>query len=477
MDCFKIGVLGAVDSGKSTLIGVLKTKQLDDGRGLLRKQVMKHNHELQSGRTSCISYNLININDKLCNFVDLAGHESYLKTTIYGLNALNLNYVIIIIGANMGVNNMTREHFNLARVLQLPILFVINKIDICPENIINETVKNLKKLVNSKAGGMKKIEIIENSEMNEDKNNEILFYNPETHEVLLNNTVNTVNTVNTTNNYEKIEKIKKIKEIKEIKKCNNNIHFNLDEKYPVFFVSNKLGYGINNLREYICKIHINNMNSIIPTNMKTNTTTNKNLETVKNTSIFLIQETYNIKGIGLVFYGYQKKGKISRNDVIKIGPFGGNFYNIHIRNVRDVLDNDVDTLNEGQLGCIAIKQMSKEFTFKRNHIKKGVYITSDPYCCNEFVAKIFILHHPTTIKENYQSTIHCGGVIQAARITEIINIKNNIETGDRKLRTGDQARVKFKFLFRPAFIENDSLFIFRENSAKGVGKIISTVNI
>ena len=37
-------------------------------------------------RTSCISYNVINIENKLFNFVDLAGHESYLKTTIYGLN-------------------------------------------------------------------------------------------------------------------------------------------------------------------------------------------------------------------------------------------------------------------------------------------------------------------------------------------------------------------------------------------------------
>ena len=32
-------------------------------------------------------------------------------------------------------------------------------------------------------------------------------------------------------------------------------------------------------------------------------------------------------------------------------------------------------------------------------------------------------------------------------------------------------------MFRPAFIENDSLFIFRENNAKGVGKILATENI
>ena len=165
MDCYKIGVLGSVDSGKSTFIGVLKTNKNDDGRGLLRKCVMKHNHELESGRTSCISYNIININEKLFNFVDLAGHESYLKTTIYGLSALNLNYVIIIIGANMGVNVMTKEHFSLAQVVQLPIIFVINKIDICPENIINNTLKDLRKLVKSKGGTIKKIEIMENEDL------------------------------------------------------------------------------------------------------------------------------------------------------------------------------------------------------------------------------------------------------------------------------------------------------------------------
>ena len=32
-------------------------------------------------------------------------------------------------------------------------------------------------------------------------------------------------------------------------------------------------------------------------------------------------------------------------------------------------------------------------------------------------------------------------------------------------------------MFRPEFVEDNALFIFRENNAKGVGKIISTVNI
>ena len=354
----------------------------------------------------------------------------------------------------MGINNITREHFNLARVLQLPIIFVINKIDICPENIINETLKDLKKMVKSKKSGIKPLEIVENEELiNNNENNKILFYNLKNNKILLDNKI------------ELLENDNKILEEKK-EKMKKNIEEN---NTPIFLISNKLGYGIDNLRNYLCKI--NKIKSNIPSTLSSQVNEKK-------TNMFIIQETYNIKGIGLVFYGYQKKGNTSRNDVIKIGPLGSKFYNIHIRNVRDVLDNDVDTLYEGQLGCLAIKQLSKEFTFKRDHIKKGVYLTTNPYCCQQFVARIHILHHPTTIRKNYQSTIHCGSVIQAAKIVEILNIKNDVKTNeDKLLRTGDLAKVKFEFMFRPEFIEDNALFIFRENNAKGVGKIISTVNI
>ena len=73
MNNIRIGVLGSVDVGKSTLIGVLKNNILDDGRGLTRKGIMKHKHELDSGRTSCISQHYIrNIenNETEHNFLD-----------------------------------------------------------------------------------------------------------------------------------------------------------------------------------------------------------------------------------------------------------------------------------------------------------------------------------------------------------------------------------------------------------------------
>ena len=448
-----IGVLGNVDTGKSSLIGVLKTNQLDDGKGSIRKSVMKHNHEIESGRTSCISYNNIEINDNLFTFIDLAGHEKYLKTTIYGLSGLNMNYIILLIGANMGINHITKEHFSLASALNLPIILVINKIDLAPENILNNTYRELKKLIKLKTGGRKHLTVIENEDMinNLDEHKKIFFDGNNIHL-----------------NKENIENIKDYNEILETKR---NKIINIEKDFPIFLTSNKTGYGLDNLKEYLKEIY-NRFNINIE----------KSLSTEKQDidNKFIIQETYSIAGIGLVFYGFVKSGVIKKNDKLNIGPFQSKFYQISIRNVRNILDKDVEQLKKHEYGCIAIKQLDKSYVFRRLNIRKGMYITSKPFCCNEFIARVHILHHPTTIKENYQSTIHCGTVIQAATIQEIINIKNscnyNDDTDTRKLlRSGDLAKVRFKFMFRPEFIEKDSMFIFRENMSKGVGRIISTI--
>jgi small GTP-binding protein len=140
----RIGILGNVDSGKSTIISVLTTNVLDDGRGSSRKTILKHNHEQDSGRTSCITHKYSKYNDnKILSYIDLAGHEKYYKTTIFGANCCSLDVVLLMIGANMGVSHMTREHLLLALILKIPIIFVISKIDLCPEEILQNTLKDI----------------------------------------------------------------------------------------------------------------------------------------------------------------------------------------------------------------------------------------------------------------------------------------------------------------------------------------------
>ena len=55
----RVAVVGNVDSGKSTLIGVLTGGALDNGRGLARSKVFIHAHELGTGRTSAISQHIV----------------------------------------------------------------------------------------------------------------------------------------------------------------------------------------------------------------------------------------------------------------------------------------------------------------------------------------------------------------------------------------------------------------------------------
>lgn len=160
----KIGVAGNVDSGKSTTIGTLTKGILDDGRGKARVHVFNYKHEIVTGRTSSIGHqimgydkngNIINSNKnnswadiasqavKLISFYDLAGHEKYLRTTIYGLTSIYPDYCLIMIGANMGINHMTREHIGLCINLKIPFIILVTKIDIVPENVLAETMMKI----------------------------------------------------------------------------------------------------------------------------------------------------------------------------------------------------------------------------------------------------------------------------------------------------------------------------------------------
>ena len=60
----RLAVLGNVDAGKSTVLGVLTQGELDNGRGRARLNLFRHLHEIQSGRTSSISHEILGFNSK-----------------------------------------------------------------------------------------------------------------------------------------------------------------------------------------------------------------------------------------------------------------------------------------------------------------------------------------------------------------------------------------------------------------------------
>jgi len=62
------------------------------------------------------------------------------------------------IGANAGVVGMTKEHLGLALALGVPVFVVVTKIDMCPPNILQESLQVLHKIL--KSPGCRKIPVL-----------------------------------------------------------------------------------------------------------------------------------------------------------------------------------------------------------------------------------------------------------------------------------------------------------------------------
>ena len=177
----RIAVVGNVDSGKSTIIGVLTGGSMDNGRGLARSRVFLHKHENATGRTSCISQHIMGYDSALTpvynpssasssaqlknkswssvvtqsshivTFIDLAGHERYLKTTIAGLTGCFPDYALIVINSLAGITKMTREHLGVVLALQIPLIVVVTKVDLASDHILGQTKTQLFKVLKSGA--------------------------------------------------------------------------------------------------------------------------------------------------------------------------------------------------------------------------------------------------------------------------------------------------------------------------------------
>ncbi|THD28573.1 GTP-binding protein 2 [Fasciola hepatica] len=151
-----VAVLGGVDAGKSTLISVLTDGELDNGRGRARLNLFRHLHEVQSGRTSSLSSELLGFDasgtvtnytradGRLCRastdevvqnsvqvltLLDLAGHSKYQRTTLAGLSRCQPVGVLLVVSATTGLTSIGLEHAELAHNLGLPLAVVISKID------------------------------------------------------------------------------------------------------------------------------------------------------------------------------------------------------------------------------------------------------------------------------------------------------------------------------------------------------------
>ena len=429
----KVAVAGNVDSGKSTLIGVLINGKNDNGRGSARLSVFNFVHEVKSGRTSSIAHHIlgfdskgqiVNYNDihkqewtdivkqssKIISFYDLAGHEKYLKTTILGLSSTIPDICFITIGANMGITRMTKEHIFICIMLNIPFVIIITKTDICidRQNVLDNTVEEIKKLL--KFPGIRKI-------------------------------------------------CYKVNTKDDISLCTKPS--NINSIVPLFFVSNVNGNGIDNLKQYL--------NFVNKRNVNLNNYT-KDVE-------YHIDTTFYVSGVGTVLGGHLVNGTIRNGDKLFLGPTKTDSYEPYLVKSIHCKRTLVNEVRSSCYACIALRKLPKK------NIRKGQVLVSsiiNKYIVRQFEAKVTILKtHSTTIKIGYEPVLHVSTVRQTAKILDISGIlKHKQNTNDKSndkeinyLRTGDKATLKFRFKYRPEYIKEGYKILLAEGKVKIVGVV------
>lgn len=411
----RVAVVGNVDAGKSTLLGVLTYGELDNGRGLARLKLFRHKHEIESGRTSSVGNDILGFDSrgqvvnetnvragnhlnwtsicrksaKVITFLDLAGHEKYLKTTIFGMTGNNPDFVMLIVGANAGIVGMTKEHLGLALALSVPVFLIVSKIDMCPPNVLTETLNTIQRLL--KSPGCRKIPVMVSNE----------------EDVIMSAT-----------------------------------NFASERLCPIFQVSNVTGENLN-----LLKMFLNLLMSRTP-------------KADDEAACYIIDDIHQVPGVGTVVSGLILKGSIKVNDLLYLGPDSlGHYQQVSIRSIhRKRLP--VTEVRSGQTASFALKKV------RRDEVRKGMVMlasNTQPPAYWEFTAEILILHHATTISVRYQAVIHCGSIRQTAQILDM-----NAEC----LRTGDKASVRFRFMKNPEYLRIGQKMIFREGRTKAIGTIV-----
>jgi len=164
-----IASAGHVNHGKSTLIGTLMVGKPDKtGKHWLYLNVLPH--EIERGLSADLHYALygfkagkiLNLKnpldkkerakiveqaDKVVSFVDVPGHEPWLRTAIRGLIGQNIDYGLLVVAADDGVTHITKEHLGLLLAISLPIIICITKIDKIGERRIGEVEQQIENLL------------------------------------------------------------------------------------------------------------------------------------------------------------------------------------------------------------------------------------------------------------------------------------------------------------------------------------------
>jgi elongation factor 1-alpha len=443
----RIAVIGNVDSGKSTLIGTLKSGILDNGRGQSRLLITKHQHEIDTGRTSTITSHLIGYKENdgkpvtslpkqiststnarmqlrsdaevateagsLVSLIDLAGHEKYLKTTIHGISSGMLDYALVLVNANQGPNHMTRHHISLATAFGIPIIVVLTKIDSCPKHVLKNTKEEIANIIRSPGVQKRSYQI--------KKPTDITVVMDKMHAVV-----------------------------------------------PIISISSVSGDGLD---------LIHNLLRGLPKRRRHENKVGRSFE-------FLIHGVHNIIGAGTVVSGFVNAGKARVGETVWVGPLNDGSYLKTVIKSAQISRTNVSSVTSGNFVGLSFA-LSKD---QRKMLRKGMVALVQPIPATRiFEAEMVMIKGSgvdgTTVKVGYETMAHILHLKQHVMV-ENIELLDDASMGNCSLdaggevvvRPGNRAKITFRFLKRKEFIRPGMRMLFRDGHVRGVGIITRTRN-
>ena len=479
-----IGVLGEGGTGKSTIIGVLINGVLDNGKGLARTNVFRHKHEILCGKTSSFSHQILGFDEegkltnygdllkpslsqivskstKIINFYDMAGgNKTFNKSTLSTLSKEYLDYLLFVISAKDEITKKTEDLLRLIYNIDLPVIAIINKIDLVSDSELEKTVRKYKETIKK----LKKIPII----IKNDEDVALFSRSMEEKEILVTFLVSTLTFNGGLNLFKNF--------LKSLPKLNETIYKNdkLKQKQKELELE-KMEFDIHEI------IHKEN-NAILS--------------------------------------GIVSSGKLRTNSKCFLGPdISGNFIKIEICDIH-CKKVSVSYSFKGQYCSVCIKSLGKINTLTKENVKKGMYLLDTritPIASRLFEIEVWTIDDTTrTLKNTYQPILNIKHVRQGVKIKNpdeiflflsdnkrindlekiiendeinLSNIKNNINNLVKKKKSNNnfdsnnnssviiigpedkKTKLIVEFLFNPEYISVGQKVIINDQILKAYGVI------
>jgi len=479
-----IGVLGEGGTGKSTIIGVLINGVLDNGKGLARTNVFRHKHEILCGKTSSFSHQILGFDEegkltnygdllkpslsqivskstKIINFYDMAGgNKTFNKSTLSTLSKEYLDYLLFVISAKDEITKKTEDLLRLIYNIDLPVIAIINKIDLVSDSELEKTVRKYKETIKK----LKKIPII----IKNDEDVALFSRSMEEKEILVTFLVSTLTFNGGLNLFKNF--------LKSLPKLNETIYKNdkLKQKQKELELE-KMEFDIHEI------IHKEN-NAILS--------------------------------------GIVSSGKLRTNSKCFLGPdISGNFIKVEVCDIH-CKKVSVSYSFKGQYCSVCIKSLGKINTLTKENVKKGMYLLDTritPVASRLFEIEVWTIDDTTrTLKNTYQPILNIKHVRQGVKIKNpdeiflflsdnkrindlekiiendeinLSNIKNNINNLVKKKKSNNKfdsnnnssviiigpedkkTKLIVEFLFNPEYISVGQKVIINDQILKAYGVI------